>query len=222
MYQQLFDKSTNDGNRDQALSSIMNSHIAEGNYPKALEVNEQRIAIAEKAGDVQGMLGMRNLSGFINVEIGDLEAAAKQYEIGAKLASDLSLGAATAGNRSFNAGLQKARYLAARGEFDAARSELESVRPHLEKSRNINQERNFSLAAGYIDLKQKNFAKALEHFAKANSTDPLVWYYRAAASEGSGDSKAATSLYRRIATWNQLDTPGYALIRSKAVEKAKK
>ena len=71
-------------------------------------------------------------------------------------------------------------------------------------------------------MKQKNFAKALEHFAKANPADPLVWYYRAAAAEGSGDSKAATELYRRIATWNQLDTPGYALIRSKSVQMAKK
>ena len=222
VYQLMFDKSTNDGNRDQALSSMMNSYIAEGNYPKALEMNERRIAMAEKAGDVQTMFQLRNLSGFINVETGDLDAAAKQYELAEKHANDPSLPAATAGNRRFNSGLQRARYLAARGEFDAARAEIEKARPHLEKSRNINQERNFSLAAGYIDLKQKNFAKALEHFAKANPADPLVWYYRAAAAEGSGDSKAATELYRRIATWNQLDTPGYALIRSKSVQMAKK
>lgn len=221
MYQLMFDKSTNDGNRDQALSSMMNSYIAEGNYAKALEVNERRIAIAEKAGDVQTALNLRNLAGFINVESGDLDAAAKQYEIAAKLESDPSLPAAAAGNRRFNSGLNRARYLAARGEFDAARVELDSVRPHAAKTKNPNQERNLNLAAGYVELKQKNYAKANEYLAKANPNDPMVWYYRALASEGAGDGKTALDLYKRIADWNQLDTSGYALIRSKSIAKGK-
>jgi tetratricopeptide (TPR) repeat protein len=200
---------------------MMNSYIAEGNLAKALEVNEQRIAMAEKVGDVQTVLNLRNLAAFVNVENGDLDAAAKQYDIAAKLENDPSLPAAAAGNRRFNSALNRARYLAARGEFDAARTELDGARPHAAKTKNPNQERNLNLAAGYVELKQKNYAKANEYLAKANPNDPMVWYYHALASEGAGDGKTALDLYKKIADWNQLDTSGYALIRSKSVAKGK-
>ena len=88
--------------------------------------------------------------------------------------------------------------------------------------RNVNQEYNLNQAAGYLELKQKNYAKASEFFAKANPNDPFVWYYRAIASEGAGDTKSAAELYRRIADWNRLDTTGYALVRSRAMAKLQK
>ncbi|HSK70523.1 MAG TPA: tetratricopeptide repeat protein [Pyrinomonadaceae bacterium] len=220
-YQMMYDKATNDFNRDQALSSTMNAWIAEGNIEKAMEVNDRRIAIAEKTGDVQTMLNLHNLAGFINIEAGNLDAAAEHFEMAAKLASNPSLAAAQAGNRKFNSALQRSRYLAARGQFDEARSELDAARGAL-ATRNVNQERNLNQAAGYLELKQKNYAKANEFFAKANPNDPFVWYYRAVASEGAGDTKSAAELYRRIAGWNQLDTTGYALVRSRAMAKLQK
>ena len=220
-YQLMFDKATNDANRDQALSSTMNAWIAEGNIEKAMEVNDRRIALAEKIGDVQTMLNLHNLAGFINVESGNLDAAAKHFEMAAKLASDPSLAAAQAGNRKFNSSLQRSRYLAASGRFDEARSELDAARGVL-ANRNVNQERNFNQAAGYLELMQKNYAKAVEFLAKANPNDPYVWYYRAVASEGAGDKKSAAELYRRIADWNGLDTTGYAFVRSRAIAKLQK
>ena len=221
IYQMMYDKATNDGSRNQALSSTMNAWIAEGNIEKAMEVNDRRIALAEKIGDVQTMWNLHNLAGFVNVESGNLDAAAKHFEMAAKLASDPSLAAATAANRKFNAGLQRSRYLAARGQFDEARSELDAARS-APAARNVNQEYNLNQAAGYLELKQKNYAKASEFFAKANPNDPFVWYYRAIASEGAGDTKSAAELYRRIADWNRLDTTGYALVRSRAMAKLQK
>ena len=221
-YQMMFTKATNDGNRDQALSSTMNAWIAEGNIEKAMEVNDRRIAMAEKAGDVQTMWTLHNLAGFVNVESGKLDDAAKHYEMAGQLAGDPSLVAAQKGNRGFNASLQRARFLAARGELDGARAELEGARSFLAASKNVNQERNYNQAAGYLELKQKNYAKANELFAKANPNDPFVWYYRAAAYEGAGDKKSAMDIYRKIGDWNQLDTTGYALIRSSAAAKLQK
>jgi tetratricopeptide (TPR) repeat protein len=220
-YQMMYDKATNDGNRNQALSSTMNAWIAEGNIEKALEVNDQRIALAEKIGDVQTIWNLHNLAGFINVESGNLDAAAKHYEMASKLASDSSLAAAQAGNRRFNAGLQQSRYLASRGQFDEARTELEAARGAV-ATRNVNQERNLNAAAGYLELKQKNYAKASEFFAKANPDDPFIWYYRAVSLEGAGDTKTAAGLYRKIADWNGLDTTGYAFVRSRAMAKLQK
>jgi tetratricopeptide (TPR) repeat protein len=222
MYQMMYDKSTNDGTRDQALSSTMNAWIAEGKIDKAMEVNSRRIALAEKAGDVQAMWNLHNLAGFVNVETGNLDAAARQYEMASKLAGDPSLPAAQAGTRRFNAGVQRARYLAATGDFAGARKELDAAWAFVVESKNVNQERNYNQAAGYLELKQKNYAKAGEFFAKANPNDPFVWYYSAVALEGAGDTKSAAANYRRIAGWNQLDTTGHALVRSRAMERAQK
>ena len=47
-YKLMFDKASDDGLRDLALLSAMNSYLTEGNMDKALEVNEQRREIAEK------------------------------------------------------------------------------------------------------------------------------------------------------------------------------
>ena len=221
-YQMMFDKATNDGNRDQALSSTMNAWIAEGKIDKAMEVNDRRIAMAEKAGDVQTMWNLHNLAGFVNVESGNMDAATRHYEMAAKLAGDPTLVAAQHGNRRFNAGLQRARFLAASGDFDGARKELDGASAFLATSKNVNQERNYNQAVGYLELKQKNYAKAGEFFSKANPNDPFVWYYSAVALEGAGDTKTAAANYRRIADWNQLDTTGYALVRSRAIAKVQK
>ena len=220
-YQMFYDKATNSARRDQALSSTMNAWIAEGNIEKAMEVNNQRIALAEKNGDVQAMLNLQNLAGLINVESGNLDAAAQHFEMAAKLAADPSLAAATSGNRKFNTNLQQSRYLAARGQFDEARSALDGAHTAL-ANRNVNQERNLNQTAGYLELMQKNYAKAGEFFAKANPNDPLVWYYQAVAAEGMGDKKSAAEKYRKIADWNGLDTTGYALIRSRSMAKMQK
>ena len=221
-YQMMFDKATNDGQRDQALAATANSFIAEGKFDKALEVTERRRAKAEKDGDWQTVFGLHNLAGFISAESGNLDAAAKHFAMASKVSDDPSFAPALRENRRFNSRAQQARLLAARGEFDAAKAELEAMRQFLATRKNINQERNYNQAAGYVELKQKNYAKASEYFAKANPNDPLVWYYQANALEDAGDKKGASALYRRVADWNGLDTPGYAMARPKAIAKLKK
>jgi len=218
-YQMMYAKATNDGNRDQALSSTMNAWLAEGNHQKALEVNQQRLAMAEKAGDVQTAFGLYNLAGTISTEAGDLDTAAKHFEKARGLAADPSLPPGLIENRRFNSRLQQVRLLAARGNFEAARTELAEAEKFASSSKNVNLERNYNQMAGYVELKQKNYAKAAEYFAKSNPNDPYNWYYRAMAFEGAGDGKSAGDLYRKVAEWNQLDASGYAMVRPRAVEK---
>ena len=221
-YQIMFDKASNDGERNQALTSIANSFIAEGKIDEALAVTEKRRIMAETAGDMQAVFALHNLAGIINTESGNLDAAAKHFAMATKVSDDPAFAPTLRENRRFNERAQQARVLAAKGEFDAARVQLEAMGQFLSTRKDINRERNFNQASGYVELKQKNYAKANEFFAKANPNDPLVWYYRAVAHEGLGDKKAAAALYRRIADWNQLDTPGYAFARPRAMAKLKK
>jgi tetratricopeptide (TPR) repeat protein len=216
-YQSMYTKSTNDANRDLALASTMNSWIVEGNIDKALEVNEQRIAIAEKDRDVGTVIGLHYLAGFILIENGRLDAAAEHYDMAAAMIDDPSLPSETKDNRRFAASIQRSRLLAAQGNFDAAHAELASTREFVSTSSNPNTVKNFNQASGWVELQQKNFAKANEFYAKANMQNPAVWFYQALAADGAGDHKSASILYRKVAEWNQLDTTGYALVRTRAI-----
>src|SRR5687768_7877165 len=195
-YQLMFDKSSDDGLRDLAMLSAVNSYLAEGNRDKALEVNA---------------------AGFIFAESGELEDAAKQFEKADQLRNEPSLTPAVRENRRFGGMQNRARLFIARHEFDSAKTQLEEIRQYVDLRKNPNQQRGYNETAGFLDLAQKNYAKALEYFVKADSNDPYVWYYQAVAEEAAGDTKRAAVLYAKVTTWNQLDATGYALVRSRAI-----
>ncbi|MGI8734059.1 MAG: tetratricopeptide repeat protein [Pyrinomonadaceae bacterium] len=216
-YQRMFDKASDDGLRDLALQSAMNSYVTEGKIDKALEVNEQRRAMAEKAGDSVSLIGIYTTAGYILAESGKLEDAAKQFEMADQLRDDPSLAATVRENRRFGGMQNRARLLIARLEFDPAKVQLEEIRQYLSSRKNPNQDRGYNETAGFLELGQKNYAKALEYFAKADPNDPYVWYYQAVAQEAAGDGKSAAALYLKLTNWNQLDDTGYSLVRSRAI-----
>lgn len=216
-YQRMFDKAQDDGIRDLALQSATNSYVAEGNIDKALEMNERRSVLAEKAGDVQALIGIQSVAGFILLESGRLDDAAKHFDKADQLREDKSLPAALSENRRFGKMLNHARLLIARDELSPAKTQLEEIRQYLAARKNPNQERAYNSLTGLLELKQKNYAKALESFTKADSNDPYVWYFQAMAYEGAGDTKSAAALYRKVTDWNQLDTTGYAIVSQRAV-----
>ena len=85
----------------------------------------------------------------------------------------------------------------------------------------MGQQRTYAFFTAIAQAKAGNYAEATTWFAKANQADPLVWYYQAAALEAAGDPSGARKLYQRIVDLNQLDTPGYAIVRPRAMAKLK-
>lgn len=219
-YQRMFDKASDDGLRDLALQSAMNSYLTEGNMDKALEVNEQRREIAERAGDSTALIGIHTTAGYILAEAGKLEDAAMQFEKADQLRDDSSISATVRENRRFGKMQNHARLLIARLEFDQAKAQLEEISQYLSSRKNPNQERGYNETAGFLELGQKNYIKALEYFAKADRNDPYIWYYQAVAQEAAGNGKPAAALYQKLNTWNQLDDTGYALVRSRAIARS--
>jgi tetratricopeptide (TPR) repeat protein len=216
-YQLMFDKARDDGLRDLALMSAVNSYVTEGNMDKALEVNERRRELAEKAGDIPSLIDVHTAAGFILIESGKLDDAAKQFEKADQLRTDPSLAATVRENRRFGGMRNQARLLIARQEFEPAKVQLEEIRQYLSSRKNLNQDRSYNETAAFLELGQKNYTKALEYFAKADPNDPYVWYYQAVTQEAAGDRKLATALYLKVTSWNQLDDTGYAMVRSRAI-----
>jgi len=188
---------------------------------KAMEVNDGRIAKAVKEVDPLTELGLHNQASFICLESGDLDCAETHAKMSATLAPDKSLRADLIPVRMFASQQQMIRIMASRGDFDGARTMLDSVSKYAAESSNPNVKRNYDITTGYVELKQKNYAKANESFTKADSQDPWVWYLKAQALEGQGDNQAAMTVYRKIAAWNQLDLTNYSLIKARAAAKLK-
>jgi tetratricopeptide (TPR) repeat protein len=218
-YQSMYDKAPDDGGRDLALLSMVDSYIAEGNTDKAIETNERRRQMAEKAGDIPSLIGINSIGGFILLEAGKLDDAAKQFAAADKLRADPSLPAALSINRKFGSMLDSSRLMIAKGDFDAARKQLEDMGTTVAAIKNPNFDRAYHEVYGTLELKQKNYPRAIEHLSKADQTSPVVWYYQAAAYEGSGDKKMATTLYGKVANWNQLDDPAFAVVRPRAMSR---
>ncbi|HTH39009.1 MAG TPA: tetratricopeptide repeat protein [Pyrinomonadaceae bacterium] len=217
-YRTMFDKSTNEGIRAQALTSLTNSWVAEGNIDEALKVNHQRIEIAQKAGDIQTVLGLHQLAAFITTESGDFNAAAKHLEMAADLMNDPSLSSATSSNRAFIASAARTRLMIAKGDTGGAKGQIDWMAG---AAKNLNQQRVYNFLAGFAELKQRHYAEATGFFARSNQADPLTWYYQAQALEGAGDAAGARKIYQKIVSLNQLDTVGYAFVRPRAVTKLK-
>lgn len=218
-YQRMADGARTAFQRDQAMLSIVNSYVAEGHVDKALEANEMRRATAEKAGDIQMLIGIHVTAGFILIESGRLDDATKQLAKADQLRDDPSLPVQLAPNRRFGKMMANARLLIAREDFAAARSQLNDVKQHLTTLKNPNFERAYNGGVGLLELKQKNYPAALEAFSKADPNDASVLYYMAEAYEGAGNTKQASRLYGKVADWNDLDTTGHALVRTRAAVK---
>ncbi len=217
-YKMMFDKSQTEALKAQALASTSNSWISEGRFDEALKVNDQRIETARKAGDRQTEFGLHNLGALVATESGDFETAAKHIEMATALVNDPSLPAATAPNRAFNLAVARTRLMIAKGDIAGAKTQLNWL---ASAAKNLNQNRNYNFLAGYSELKQGRAAAASEFFGKANQADPFLWYYQVQVLEAQGDSAGAQKLYKKIATLNQLDTTGYALVRTRAIAKLK-
>lgn len=219
-YKMMYDKAPDDAGRDLAMFSEMNSYVYEGKIDEALAVNERRRAVAERNSDAAALVGIHGVAGFIALEAGRYDDAAKHFALLEKASNDASLPAVSSPNRRFGVMQFNTRLMIARNDLDAAKPRVEELRTDAASRKNLNQERASNEVAGFYLLGMKDYAKAADAFAKGDVNDPYIWYYRAVALEGAGDQKSASEFYARVANWNSLDDTGHAFVRSRALQKS--
>ncbi|HJQ32663.1 MAG TPA: tetratricopeptide repeat protein [Pyrinomonadaceae bacterium] len=218
-FQRMYDKAPDDNWRDTALASLSNSYVLEGKTDEALKAHERRLALAEARKDSQALIGLHANAAFLLAEAGRFDDAAKELDAADKLREDESLPAAFRENTRFGKAQTRAFLLIMRQQFDPAGAQLAETWKLVEAKKNPNWERGYNESLGYLELGRKNYAKAIEYFAKGNPNNPYTWYYTAAAYEASGDRKKAAELYQKIVSWNSLDDTGYAVVRPRAAAK---
>jgi tetratricopeptide (TPR) repeat protein len=218
-FQRMYEKAPDDNWRDLALISLVNSYVLEGKTDEALKAHDRRRELAEARKDTQALIGIHANAAFMLAEAGRFEEAAKELEASDKLREDESLPAAFRKNARYGKAQNHAFLLIKQQQFDPAGSQVEEIGRLVAAKKNPNWERGYNTTLGHLELGRKNYAKAIEDFAKGQPNDPYAWYYTAAAYEASGDRKKAAELYQRVVAWNSLDDTGYYIVRPRAAAK---
>ena len=79
---------------------------------------------------------------------------------------------------------------------------------------------NPATLAAMLEIKQGNYNKALELFARADTKSPLNLYYMAVAYDKKGEKDKASELFENLNNWNE-NSLGYALVRKRVLEMIK-
>lgn len=104
------------------------------------------------------------------------------------------------------------------GNFDAAKTKAEEIKTTMEPVKDPFKMNNYEFALGYMNMKQKNYSDAANHFGKIIQPSVYHKYWLAMADEAGGNKDKATALYKEISDYN-FNGIDYALIRKEVKTK---
>lgn len=142
-----------------------------------------------------------------------------------KLATALRANARLVGTEEFSR-IQEAQIAYLEGQLAARRGDYAQARRLAQKNadlvaqqQNPRKLENHHDLLGLIDLLQRNYREAIEHYRKADLTNMYVKYHLALALEADGQTAEARDIFREVGTWN-FNSAGFALVRKDALARA--
>ena len=133
-----------------------------------------------------------------------------------QIGQDVGSNAATL-NQKANMHYWDAIASAAAGNFDEAIAKAEMIKTTLETINDPNKLRPYHRAHAFVNYKQENYQKALEHASKLNPDNVYDRYWMAHANKMAGNTDIAMEMFNEIAD-NNFNSVGYALIRNEVKE----
>jgi tetratricopeptide (TPR) repeat protein len=197
------------------------TYLYQDDYKKALdflitsanEVDAMDIPESEKTGSKLGFAFDRAM---ITMHHGDTthlkEVVATMKPLSDQIANDVGTNAAATN--------QKAAMLywdaiasASEGNYEEAVAKADMLKTTLEPMNNPNKLRRYHRAQAFINYKQKNYEKALEHASQLNVDNVYDHYWMAHANKMAGNTDVAMAMFKEVAD-NNFNSVGYALIRN--------
>jgi len=218
--QKLASAARNDGERRQAYFARALVYADQGKTDLAVKELEKEYAIASKAGDNAQMAGDVENMGFVLLNAGRPDQAAKRFQQALDMVANSTLPAEAKEDLKLGHRYDLARLALAKGDLATAKSEAEAYQKGAEAKDNELRIKQAHELNGTIAIKEKDYDKAIGELEKASQQDPYVIYQLATAYEGKGDKAKAGELYQQAAQAYILPTFNYVLIRSKAKQKA--
>ena len=101
-------------------------------------------------------------------------------------------------------------------KFDEAMAKAAEYKAKIEAGTDPGETENYYALAGYINLEEGEYAKAVENLKQANQENPYAVYHLAVAESKSGNNAEASALFKKVANWNQHGLL-YPFVRDKAM-----
>jgi tetratricopeptide (TPR) repeat protein len=206
----------NNGEKLAGLFALAVSYIDEGNFARAMEVQNQQLAINQKDNDPAGISGTLIATGNILLEMDKPEDAMKKFNDASNtvLQSGLSEDIKKASVRTHI--YNSARVLLKKKDIKSAKVQANEF---LIAVQGINDAVQIKLAhelLGSIALAEKNYDGAIEELGQANQLNPYNFYRLALAYSGKGDSGKAKECLEKAVNFNSLNDINLAFCRNRA------
>ncbi len=216
----LHQAARNDADRRNAFFTTAVTYADEGKFDEALAELKKEQAVAEKINDPANMAADAVAMGDVLLEAGKPEESRKLYEKALDLQASSDLSPEVKENAKLVHHFNLGRVAVHTKDLPGARQHADAFMQGATAKKNGGQIRQAHELAGTIALKEKQFEKALTHFAKANQQNPYVLYRMAKAYKYSGNEAKAKELFQQAAHYNTLPTLNHAFVRAKT-KKAK-
>ena len=106
----------------------------------------------------------------------------------------------------------------AEGKYDLAKKNLEAMKTTLNPIKDNRKLEGYEYDLGVLEMNQKNFGNAINHFEISNLNIIYNKYMLAKANEAAGNADKANALYKEVAAYNFNDI-GNALVRNEVKKK---
>ncbi len=220
-YQEYYDEAPMFGGKLSALFWKAVSFIHEGKVEDAISAFDEYRTLAEKANQTTTVIMSYAYQEIILIEIGNPSEGMKCYEKAIDLIEKSILPETVTENFRTYAMLWHFNALTANGELEKAKTEAVKCQQKVESRMNPGEEMTLNSLFGLLEIKNGDYEKAIQYFSKADTEDPLNWYYQAVAYNKKGDTQNANKLLEKI-TKSNVNSLNLALVRNRAMEELKK
>jgi len=220
-YQDYFNKTPSSSGKLIAIYWKAISFIYEGKIEKAISIFDEYRAMAEKENQMTNAIMAYANQGFIFSESGNPAEGYKYFGKAFDLIEKTNLQETVKANFNTYSMMWNYYTLTAKGELDKAKAEAEKCKQKVESRKNPDEEMFLNSIFAFFEIRKGNYDKAIEYFAKADTEDPLNWYYNGVACDKKGDKKNAIKLFEKVAKWN-VNSLNLALVRNRATVELKK
>lgn len=215
-YQDMFDKSKMPGGKLSGLYWKAISYLYEGKVDESVKAFDDYRAYAEKENLATNAINSYANQGFILTETGNPKEGMKYYQKATDLIGKSKFSKVDVDNFMTQSMLWQYYNLTAQGEYDKAKGEADKAKQKVDSRKNPGEEMALNALMGYSAFKQGNYDQAIQFYSKADTQDPLNWYYQAMAYDKKGDKQNADKLYEKIKTLN-VNSVNLALVKNKVM-----
>ncbi|HAH25636.1 MAG TPA: hypothetical protein DCL77_18080, partial [Prolixibacteraceae bacterium] len=216
-YQDMFDQSKMPGGKLTALYWKAVSYLYEGKVDESVKAFDDYRAFAEKENLATNAINAYANQGLILTETGNPTEGMKYYQKATDLIGKSKFSKVDVDNFMTQSMMWQYYNLTAQGNYDKAKAEADKAKQKVDSRKNHGEEMFLNALMGYSAFKQGNYDQAIQLYSKADTEDPLNWYYQAMAYDKKGDKQNANKLLEKIKTSN-VSSLNLALAKNKAME----